>query len=63
MNWHIPLETCDFLARELKFGVVFLVQNLNKLLPVSDQDVSAKTYFEYICYIIILLTIITAAPI
>ena len=63
MNWHIPLETCDFLARELKFGVVFLAQNLYKLLPVCDQDVSAKTYFEYICNVIILLTIITAAPI
>ena len=63
INGHIPFEVGYLLAWEFEIFLAFILKYFNKLISVRNQICLPKTNSQNVCDIIILLTIITAAPV
>ena len=63
MQRHVSLKRQDFLAREFKVITVFLVYNFYKFKPICEQALMAETNLHDISDIIVLLAVVTTAPI
>ena len=60
---HIPFERSYFLPWKLEPLQSLLIQNFAELSSICNQNVRAKRYFKDVCNVIVLLTVVTAAPV
>ena len=60
---HIALEASNLLSWQLKIFYLLLLKNFYELTSVRNKNFFAKSNFQDVSYVIILLPIVTAAPV
>ena len=61
--WHVAFEARDLLPRQFEIGKGLILENFDEFGPVCDEYVFTKTYLKDVGYIVVLLSVVTAAPI